>query len=101
MSIIVRTIFHLARLLLTCRGGFNVRHECMLLGFWLITFIYSNMLAVFTSPMLFNWKNMFNIIVSSIGPGTGNSQLKNKKEKESESEVKGLHKETERGKKTN
>lgn len=44
---------------------------------------------------------MFNIIVSSIGPGTGNSQLKNKKEKESESEVKGLHKETERGKKTN
>ena len=53
----------------------------MLLGFCLVTFIYSNMLAVFTSPVLFNWKNMFDIIVSSIGPGTRNSQLKNKKRK--------------------
>ena len=98
MSIVVRTIFHLARLLLTCRGGFNVRHECMFLGFCLTTFIYSNMLAVFTSPVLFNWKNMFDIIVSSIGPGTGNSQLKNKKEKESESEVKGFIKRQREGK---
>ena len=57
MSIVVRTIFHFTG-----------------------TFIYSNMLTVFISPVLTG--KICDIIVSSIGPGTRNSQLKNKREKE-------------------